>query len=39
VLPDGGTFVTFFADRFPHEVRPARRLRRSLAGWFRTRPR
>jgi len=34
IAPNGGTFVTFLADRFPHEVRPARRLRRSLAGWF-----
>lgn len=37
IAPHGGTFVAFLADRFPHEVRPARRLRRSLAGWFRRR--
>ena len=37
IAPHGGTFIVFLADRFPHEVRPARRLRRSLAGWFRRR--
>jgi SM-20-related protein len=37
IVPNGGTFVAFLSDRFPHEVAPARRLRRSLAGWFRRR--
>jgi len=37
VVPSGGTLVVFLADRFPHEVLPARRERLSLAGWFRRR--
>lgn len=37
VVPTGGTLVTFLADRFEHEVLPAKRLRISLAGWFRRR--
>jgi SM-20-related protein len=37
VPPQGGTLVAFASDRFPHEVRPARRERLSLTGWFRTR--
>jgi SM-20-related protein len=37
VLPEGGTLVTFLADRFAHEVLPARRERLSLTGWFRRR--
>jgi SM-20-related protein len=37
VVPCGGTFAVFLADRFPHEVLPARRERLSLAGWFRRR--
>jgi SM-20-related protein len=34
VLPIGGTLVVFLADRFEHEVLPARRLRMSLTGWL-----
>jgi SM-20-related protein len=37
ILPAGGTLVTFLADRFWHEVLPARRQRLSLTGWFRRR--
>lgn len=37
IMPTAGTLVTFFSDRFPHEVLAARRQRLSLAGWFRTR--
>ena len=38
VLPQAGTLVTFLSERFPHEVRPATRERRSIAGWLRRRP-
>jgi SM-20-related protein len=38
VTPAAGTLVSFLADRFEHEVRPARRERSSLTGWFRRRP-
>jgi SM-20-related protein len=38
VLPQAGTMVAFLADRFEHEVRPARRERLSVTGWFRHRP-
>jgi SM-20-related protein len=38
VMPDAGTMVAFLADRFEHEVRPARRERMSVTGWFRRRP-
>lgn len=38
VVPDGGTLVTFLADRFEHEVLLARRERLSVNGWFRRRP-
>jgi SM-20-related protein len=38
VLPAGGRFVAFLADRFEHEVLPARRERLSFAGWYRRRP-
>ena len=37
VLPQGGTLVAFLSQRFEHEVRPARRARHSVAGWFRRR--
>lgn len=37
VAPAGGTLAVFLADRFAHEVLPARRARYSLAGWFRRR--
>lgn len=35
VVPEGGTLVSFLSERIPHEVRPARRERFSIAGWFR----
>lgn len=38
VAPRGGTLATFLSERLEHEVRPARRVRRSLTGWFRRRP-
>ena len=38
VAPEGGTLVCFLADRFDHEVLPARRPRLSIAGWFRQKP-
>jgi SM-20-related protein len=37
VPPEGGTLAVFMADRFAHEVLPARRARYSLTGWFRRR--
>lgn len=37
VVPLGGRLVAFLSQRFEHEVRPARRERLSLAGWFRRR--
>lgn len=37
VLPQGGTLVLFFSARYWHEVKPARRERLSLTGWFRAR--
>jgi SM-20-related protein len=39
ILPVGGTLVCFLADRFEHEVLPARRDRLAIAGWFRRRNR
>lgn len=38
VAPRGGRLVCFMSDRFPHEVRPARRERLGLTGWFTARP-
>ena len=35
VIPDFGTLVLFLSEEFPHEVLPALRSRRSVAGWFR----
>ncbi len=35
VLPQLGTAVAFLSEEFPHEVLPAARERRSIAGWFR----
>lgn len=35
--PHGGTLVCFLSERVPHEVLPARRMRQSIAGWFRCR--
>jgi SM-20-related protein len=37
VQPILNRMVLFLSERFPHEVRPARRERYSLAGWFRLR--
>jgi SM-20-related protein len=37
VMPEGRTLVAFLADRFAHEVLPAKRDRLSIAGWFRRR--
>lgn len=37
VEPRGGTLVTFLSERYEHEVRTARVVRRSLTGWFRRR--
>jgi SM-20-related protein len=34
ILPIGGTLVCFLADRYEHEVLPARRERLAIAGWF-----
>lgn len=36
VTPSFGSMVLFLSEQFPHEVRPARRDRYSIAGWFRT---
>ncbi len=37
VLPVGGTFACFLAERYEHEVMPATRNRLSIAGWFKRR--
>ena len=37
VLPVGGTFACFLAERYEHEVMPATRDRLSIAGWFKRR--
>lgn len=37
ILPIGGRLVTFLSAEFEHEVRPARRDRVSLTGWFKIR--
>jgi Rps23 Pro-64 3,4-dihydroxylase Tpa1-like proline 4-hydroxylase len=37
VLPRLGTAALFLSDRYWHEVRPARRPRYAVTGWFRTR--
>ena len=37
VAPRGGTLACFLSQAMPHEVRPARRERLSLTGWFRRR--
>lgn len=33
--PHAGRLVIFLSEKFPHEVLPARRERKSIAGWFR----
>ncbi|WP_412068703.1 2OG-Fe(II) oxygenase [Rubrivirga sp. IMCC43871] len=38
VAPTGGTLVAFLSEQIEHEVRPARRERMSVAGWFSARP-
>lgn len=35
VAPEFGRLVIFLSEKFPHEVLPARRERKSIAGWFR----
>ena len=35
VLPEFGRLVIFLSEKFPHEVLPATRERKSIAGWFR----
>ncbi len=35
IVPVAGRFVTFLSNVYPHEVLPAQRTRRSIAGWFR----
>jgi Rps23 Pro-64 3,4-dihydroxylase Tpa1-like proline 4-hydroxylase len=37
ILPMAGRLVLFLSGEFWHEVRPAKRPRMSLTGWFRTR--
>lgn len=36
VYPMPGSFVCFLSDEYPHEVKPARKERRSLTGWIHT---
>lgn len=38
IYPEAGRFVSFFSERFEHEVMPTRRERLVLTGWFRRRP-
>ena len=35
VLPAKGTLVIFLSEQFPHEVLAAKKIRYSIAGWFR----
>lgn len=35
LLPEFGRLVIFLSEKFPHEVLPAKRERKSIAGWFR----
>jgi len=35
ILPEFGRMVIFLSEKFPHEVLPAKRERKSIAGWFR----
>jgi SM-20-related protein len=37
VQPRHNRLVVFLSERFPHEVKPATRVRHSIAGWFRVR--
>lgn len=34
VKPEANTLVVFMSEKFPHEVKPAKRERYSIAGWF-----
>lgn len=34
IAPEYGRLVIFLSEQFPHEVKPARCERRSIAGWF-----
>lgn len=38
IVPSAGTVALFLSAEIEHEVRPALRPRRSIAGWFRKRP-
>jgi SM-20-related protein len=38
IAPQAGTLVCLLSEQIPHEVKPARRGRWSLTGWFRRRP-
>jgi SM-20-related protein len=38
IAPTFGTLVLFDSQRFPHEVRPTKRQRLSLTGWFKSIP-
>lgn len=35
IFPEVGRLVIFLSEKFPHEVLPATRARKSIAGWFR----
>ncbi len=35
VVPHANTLIVFLSDKFPHEVKPAKKKRYSIAGWFR----
>lgn len=35
ILPECGRLAIFLSEKFPHEVLPATRERKSIAGWFR----
>jgi len=35
IYPDNGCLVLFLSEEFPHEVKSAKQIRYSIAGWFR----
>lgn len=37
IAPECGRMILFLSEKFPHEVKPAHRKRRSIAGWIRSR--
>lgn len=37
IIPQYGRLVIFLSEMFPHEVKPASAIRRSIAGWFKIR--